>query len=670
MVDRHSIRFRVAVIVTTAIVVSLGGFALFLNAEIRGINEREETAKLQNTNQLVLNMIAQTDAILRQQADNWSHTFITALAGDYTLEDAAPPVLKLNGVALNGSTREVDAFSAANQGNVATLFARQGDDFIRVATSVKKEDGNRAVGTLLGKDHPGYATIREGKPYTGKATLFGRHYMTHYEPIKDSKGAVIGVHFVGIDIMGSLDYVKQTVKQVKLGQTGYVYVLDAKPGPSAGTLLIHPASEGKNIIEAKDSDGKAFIKEIVERRNGTILYPWKNTGETAVRDKIVVFNEYKEWNWIIASGSYTEEIFSLAVRTRDLMIAATFVLTILLLGVLMYYLNKIVIAPMRDLVLNARRIADGDLTVQIASTRQDEVGKVMNAMQQMVVKLSNIIGEVTGAANTITSAAQHLSTTTTEISHATEQQAQATAASAAALEEVTVSINEVSSLAKDTEDSSKRTAALTHDSVDAIHQAVDEIGAMARSIDAASEQVGGLVKRSEEVGGIAGVIREIADQTNLLALNAAIEAARAGEQGRGFAVVADEVRKLAERTTKATHEIAGVITQIQQETQQTVVGMQAAAPMIKDGLGKVNKVSDMLDRIATEAAESQTRAIEVANATREQAIAANDIARNVEQVAQMTEETNATMHSNVDSAAQLQNMAQQLRQQVAYFKVN
>ena len=615
-------------------------------------------------------MIAQTDAILRQQADNWSHTFITALAGDYTLEDAAPPVLKLNGVALNGSTREVDAFSAANQGNVATLFARQGDDFIRVATSVKKEDGNRAVGTLLGKDHPGYATIREGKPYTGKATLFGRHYMTHYEPIKDSKGAVIGVHFVGIDIMGSLDYVKQTVKQVKLGQTGYVYVLDAKPGPSAGTLLIHPASEGKNIIEAKDSDGKAFIKEIVERRNGTILYPWKNTGETAVRDKIVVFNEYKEWNWIIASGSYTEEIFSLAVRTRDLMIAATFVLTILLLGVLMYYLNKIVIAPMRDLVLNARRIADGDLTVQIASTRQDEVGKVMNAMQQMVVKLSGIIGEVTGAANTITSAAQHLSTTTTEISHATEQQAQATAASAAALEEVTVSINEVSSLAKDTEDSSKRTAALTHDSVDAIHQAVDEIGAMARSIDAASEQVGGLVKRSEEVGGIAGVIREIADQTNLLALNAAIEAARAGEQGRGFAVVADEVRKLAERTTKATHEIAGVITQIQQETQQTVVGMQAAAPMIKDGLGKVNKVSDMLDRIATEAAESQTRAIEVANATREQAIAANDIARNVEQVAQMTEETNATMHSNVDSAAQLQNMAQQLRQQVAYFKVN
>ena len=669
MIDRQSIRFRVALIVSTAVVVSLGGFALFLNSEIRGINEREETAKLQNTNQLVLNMIAQTDAILRRQADNWAHTFITALAGDYTLDNGGTPVLKLNGVPLNGSTREVDAFSAANRGNVATLFARQGDDFLRVATSLKKEDGNRAVGTTLGKGHPGYAAIRAGKPYTGKATLFGRHYMTHYEPIKDTRGEVIGIQFVGIDIMDSLDYVKQTVKQVKLGRTGYVYVLDASPGPAAGTLLIHPASEGKNIADATDSDGKPFIREILERRNGTILYPWKNTGETAARDKIVVFNEFKEWNWIIASGSYTEEIFSLAVRARDLMIAATFVLTIVLLGVLTYYLNRIVIAPLRDLVLSSRRIADGDLTVHIETSRRDEVGKVMNAMQQMVGKLRSILGEVSGAAETISGAARHVSTTTSEISRATEQQSQATAASASALEEVTVSINEVSTLARETEESSKRTASLSRDSVAAIRHAVDEIEAMAQSISQASAQVGGLVKRSEEVGGIAGVIREIADQTNLLALNAAIEAARAGEQGRGFAVVADEVRKLAERTTKATHEIAAVISQIQQETQQTVVEMQAATPKIKHGLAKVNEVSTMLDSIAGEAAESQTRAVEVANATREQAIAANDIARNVEQVAQMTEETNATMHGNVDSTAQLETMAQQLRTQVAYFRV-
>ncbi|WP_301103318.1 methyl-accepting chemotaxis protein [Propionivibrio sp.] len=672
MIDRSSIRFRTAFIVAATVVLSLGGFSAFLSAQIRGINEREEIAKLQNTNQLILGMIAQTDSILRQQAESWSHTFTAALVGDYSVESHSDtPLLKLNGVPFNGSTREVDAFSNAGKGNVATLFVRRGDDYIRVATSVKKEDGSRAVGTMLAKEHPAYAGISEGKSYTGKATLFGRQYMTKYDPIRDSKGQIIGIHFVGIDIMSALEHMKETIRKIKIGQTGYAYVLDGKPGPSAGTLLIHPAQEGKNIVESKDTEGKFFIKEMLEKRNGTIVYPWinKEAGESKVREKFVAFNEYKDWNWIVGSGSYSDEIFSLANRVGDIMIGAAVILTAVLLGVLTFFLSRIVITPLRNLVLSSRRIADGDLTVQVDTRRTDEVGKVMDAMNQMVGKLRTIIAEVSTAADTISTASEHLSTTCNDVSLAADKQVQATTSSAAALEEVTVSINEVSSLAKANEESSKRTAALTSDSVASIRHAVIEIDAMAQSIGAASNQVGGLVKRSEEVSGIAGVIREIADQTNLLALNAAIEAARAGEQGRGFAVVADEVRKLAERTTKATHEIAEVIGLIQQETQQTVTSMQVAAPQIRDGLQKVNDVSGMLDLIAVEAAESQKRAVEVANATREQAIGANDIARSVEQVAQMTEETNGTMHKNAENAAHLQEMAKKLRQQVAYFRV-
>ena len=670
MIDRNSIRFRVALIVSLAIVISLGGFAIFLNSEIRRVNQQEETTKLQNTNELVLNMIAQTDSILRQQADGWAHTFVTALAGEYSVEnpDGDTPILKLNGVPMNGSTREVDAFTSRSDGNVATLFVKKGDDFLRVATSLKKEDGTRAVGTPLGKAHPAYSLVMQGKVYIGKATLFGKQYMTQYEPIKDSAGKVIGLHFVGINIVSSLQYMKDTIRKVKLGQTGYVYVLDASKTPAAGTLLVHPASEGKNIAEAKDSDGRLFIKEILEKRNGTIVYPWLNTGETSPRDKIVVFNEFKDWQWIIASGSYTDEIFSLAAYARNIMVGATFVLTALLLAILLFYLNRVVINPLGRLVSTSRQIADGDLTVHLDTRRKDEVGQVLMAMQKMVQSLGQIIGDVRTASDTINDSARQLAGSSQDISTASERQAQASAASAAALEQVTVSINEVSALAGDTEQSAQKTAGMAGQGVAAIHMAVSEIEALANAIRDSSDQVGQLVKRTEEVGGIADVIREIADQTNLLALNAAIEAARAGEQGRGFAVVADEVRKLAERTAKATQEIAKVIDQIQQETQKTVAGMEDATPKINAGLTRVGEVSGMLDIIATEAAESKTRAIEVATATKEQASAANDIARNVEQVAQMTEETHATMEQNAQSAARLENMARRLREQVAFFK--
>ena len=667
--DRHSIRFRVAAIVFAAVVLSLGGFGLFLSSEIRGINEREELAKLQNTNQLVINMVAQTDSILRQQAENWGNTFIASLPGEYVLEGTADnPVLKLNGVPLNGQYREVDAFSNASKGNVATIFARKGDDFVRVATSVKKEDGSRAVGTLLARDHPAFPLMAEGRIFVGKAKLFGRDYMTKYAPIKDRSGRVVGIHFVGIDIMGSLAYLRETIKQIKLGQSGYTYVLDGSAGKSAGTLLIHPAQEGESLAEATDADGRKFVREILDKREGTITYPWGVEGKK--REKLVVFNEYKEWKWIVASGNYSDEIFSLAGKARDIMIGATFVLTILLLSVLTFYLNRIVIKPLLVLVETSKRIADGDLTVEVESGRRDEIGAVMAAMHTMLARLSGIIGECRSAATTISQASQQLSETASEISKAAESQSQASISSAAALEEVTVSINEVSSLARETESSSQRTAGLAQQSVTAIHDAVDEINAIADSIAATSQQVSGLAMRSQEVGSIASVIRDIADQTNLLALNAAIEAARAGEQGRGFAVVADEVRKLAERTAKATQEISGTISLIQQDTQQTVIGIESAAPKIKIGLDKVTTVADMLHTIADEAGESQTRAVEVANATREQASAANDVARNVEQVAQMTEETSAAMHSNAASADQLQAMAGQLREQIAYFKVN
>jgi methyl-accepting chemotaxis protein len=435
-----------------------------------------------------------------------------------------------------------------------------------------------------------------------------------------------------------------------------------------------PEFEGQNKADMKDAHGKFLIRELVKAAvagGGYVDYWFPKAGAAAAEPKLSYATLFAPWNWVLGTGIYIDDV-DLEYRQSALLLGGISLALLVLLGLLSWRISRSILQQLGGEPSYAaevtHRIAAGDLTqaVRLESAGRDSLLASLSDMQS---RLAQIFGQIDQAASGLSRNAAALSTTAAEIGRAAEVQAQATSASAAALEEVTVSINEVSSLAGQTEASSERTATLSSNSVVAVEQAVAEIDAMSTAVATSSSQVSGLLKRSEEVGGIAQVIREIADQTNLLALNAAIEAARAGEQGRGFAVVADEVRKLAERTAKATHEIARVIQQIQSETKQTVEGMQDVVPKIERGRNKVNEVAGMLQSIRGEAAESRTRAVEVASATREQAIAANDIARNVENVSQMAEETTATMHVNADSAAELDVMAGALRAQVAYFKL-
>lgn len=621
MIDIHSIRFRVAVITALAIMLSLGSFVFFLSAEIRSVNERDETAKLRGTNELVLNMIAQTDAILRRQADSWAHVFTTALAGDYTLESGEVPILKRGGIALNGRTAEVDAFSEQSKGNVATIFARHGDDFVRIATSVRKEDGSRAVGTALDKKHPGYAPLLAGKPYIGKAVLFGRSYMTHYAPVKNARGDVIGIHFVGIDITAPLEHLRKTIKNVKLGSTGYIYVIDASRTPAAGTLLIHPSQEGKNIAESQDSDGRLFIKEILEKRDGTIVYPWINkaAGETRARDKIVVFNEYPDWHWIIASGSYTDEIFSLADHASNRMLQAAIVLMVVLLGVLIYYLNRIVIAPLQSLAQVSRRVADGDLTVAIAARRRDEVGKVAEAMNDMVAKLAAMIGEVRGAADKLTLGSSNVSAAAQSLSRSSSEQAALVEETSASMEQFTASISANTENAKVTDEMAAQAASQAQEGSAAVTQTAEAMKSIAEKIV---------------------VIDDIAYQTNLLALNAAIEAARAGEHGKGFAVVAAEVRKLAERSQLAAKKIGSV-------ARDSVSLAERSGSLLSTMLPAITKTSDLVQEIASASVEQSA---------------------GVRQINEAMTHFNSATQQNASTSEELAATAEEMRSQAAYLQ--
>jgi methyl-accepting chemotaxis protein len=290
------------------------------------------------------------------------------LKGTFTLDPSITqvngkpaPTLKLDGKTLNMDFSVVDRFTETTSA-VATVFAKTGDDFIRVTTSLKTDKGERAIGTLLDRAHPGYKATLEGSSYNGFAMLFGKPYITQYDPIKDAQGKVVGLSFVGLDFAGYVEQLKNTIRSMKIGKTGYFYVMDARPGKDYGMLLVHPVSEGKILIDAKDADGREFLKEMLEKKNGIIRYPWvnKGLGETTPREKVAAFAHVKGWNWVIAAGTYEDEFTSDVSSLRNLYALIGGVLVLVVSGILYVVIRRLVTAPLALASNEAQALAQGD----------------------------------------------------------------------------------------------------------------------------------------------------------------------------------------------------------------------------------------------------------------------------------------------------------------------
>ncbi len=461
-----------------------------------------------------------------------------------------------------------------------------------------------------------------------------------------------------------------TLRDLRYAGTDYFFGFDTNH--VYFLLPTKPEFEGQNKKAMKDAKGTFLIQELVaaaQAGGGYVNYWFPRSGSDIPEPKLSYAALFAPWNWVVGTGIYIDDVDA-TFRRETLILGGIAMALLALIAVISWRLARGVLRQLGGEPAYAAaataRIAAGDLaTPVVADTRFAD--SLLMAMQRMQGRLSEVFRSIDAAAQSLSNNAEALSTTAAEVSRAAGTQAEATAATSASIEEMTVSINEVAAQAQQTEANSRRTAGLADESVAVIQRAAGEIESMVTTVGGSATQVQGLLRRSREIGGIAQVIKEIADQTNLLALNAAIEAARAGEQGRGFAVVADEVRKLAERTTQATIQIANTIEQIQTETSLAVTGIEAAVPQAGRSLELVREAASMLDLIDVQAADSLARAREVANAAGEQA-AAGDIARHVEQIARMAEATTATMSGNADNAHQLEVMAGQLRQQTGYFR--
>jgi methyl-accepting chemotaxis protein len=351
----------------------------------------------------------------------------------------------------------------------------------------------------------------------------------------------------------------------------------------------------------------------------------------------------------------------------NLAIAAALVLAFAYLSVGFYLAT---IEGVRSLSGGAERIANGDLTARVALDSKDELTQAGQGFNAMAVALAGLIGKVQASAGAVSSAATRMATSSSLVNEGSQQQSEAAASMAAAIQQSTVGINHIAEFARDAQTMSSEAGELSDQGSEIVNRTVDEMQVIAGTVKQAAELIEELGRQSENISAIVNVIKEIADQTNLLALNAAIEAARAGEQGRGFAVVADEVRKLAERTTSSTQDISTMITAIQSGTAQAVSSMQEGVTRVAAGVELAQSAGAAMEKIRTGTARVVHSIKDISRALTEQGAASNEIAGNVERIARMADENHAAIAHTTSTAQQLEQLAVALQHEVRRYRVS
>ncbi|MBU0593383.1 MAG: methyl-accepting chemotaxis protein [Gammaproteobacteria bacterium] len=312
---------------------------------------------------------------------------------------------------------------------------------------------------------------------------------------------------------------------------------------------------------------------------------------------------------------------------------------------------------------------DKDFTRRVEVDSQDEVGQTAKSFNQLVEAVRETLRSVSENVSQVSDSVGGLASSSSQVATSSAQQSEAASAMAASVEQMTVSINHVSDSAKDALSISRQSGTLSAQGGEVIHRTVDEMNQIAGTVRQASAAIDNLGQKSDQITSVVQVIKEVADQTNLLALNAAIEAARAGEQGRGFAVVADEVRKLAERTTKATEEIAAMVNSMQESARSAVSTMDDAVERVGSGAALAQQAGDAINQIKSGADQVVNVVNDISAALAEQSVASNDIAGHVERVAQMTEENSAAAGETASSAEHLHHLSVEMRSAVSRFKI-
>ncbi len=652
---RIASQLGLALAVILAVVISGSTVFALRSLDSANLDTREE--HLASEARLLADQLSTFHGTLRESTQRLSGLFEKRFGAGLSVQADQPvavagvqtPSLYLGKALLNNNFGDVDEFKQIS-GGVATVFVRSGDDFIRISTSLTKQDGSRAIGTVLDRQGPAYSRVVGGQTYIGRAVLFDRSYMTQYSPVRDASGKVIAVLFIGFDYTDEQNAQFDNLKRFRIGQTGSLALLDEQKH-----WLVPPAG-----VQAPDQAVPVMLDLAKAPGKGRF---WSDKQE----DFYSVSVPFVGGPWSVVASMPKAEIRAVTWSVGIRLVIGSMLAMLLAVGATVWLLRS-KLAPLSDLVRQAEALGGGDLSARLNVSSHDEIGQLARSFNQMGEALSTMVSHIRRAAEEVNGRAQALSGLSGGAYEGMEQQSGEITSMAGAVEEFSATSLNIADNMGNTERLAQENAQQTRIGRNSMQEASSSLEHIATALNSTATVINTLGQRSQEIGGIVGVITSIAEQTNLLALNAAIEAARAGEQGRGFAVVADEVRNLASRTRQATDEISGMIQSIQQETGNAISTMEQGNALMQEGLSRNADVASALARIDEQSRSAGQQFAAITTATQEQSSTATLLSSNLQSIALANSEQREVVSNLAITAKELETLAAGLRQEVDRFR--
>jgi len=451
----------------------------------------------------------------------------------------------------------------------------------------------------------------------------------------------------------------------------YFWILSAQ-----GEMLMHPEQPdliGQNLRNAEDPEGYAFFRDLLQgarqEGSGQIRYVWDKPGFTAPVGKMARYQAFSEWDLVLVNGIYLDSL-NAQVRQSTYSLLSIFLISAAIMATLITLVARSIQRPLKDMLHRMRQIADGDgdLTHRLPLEGKDELMHINRAFNRFISKIQDLVKESRESALSVSAAAEELSAVTQQSAQTVQQQSQETDQVATAMNEMTATVQEVASNATSAASAASEANQQTQLGQERLQETLATLGQLDASIQNTAQTLEKLRAGTANIGTIMDVISGVAEQTNLLALNAAIEAARAGEHGRGFAVVADEVRNLAARTQQSTGEIREMIERLTSEAERSFEAMAQSSEQAVETVAHAQETSQALDQVAAAIHQIADMNTQIASAAEEQAAVADEINRNVVNINDLSKQTEEGATHTTHASEELAGLAENLNQQVSQFK--